>query len=462
MKTWRLKKGADIRLRSAHPWVFSNELIESPKGISPGELIEVQDIKGNFLARGYGNPYSLIAFRALSFDSHVENPFSIEQITNKLFKAWKNRSLLGFKKSFRICFSEADFLPGLIIDRYVTTVGGKAYQILSYQILTYGMANIFSQADKIFQTLCERVHSEGFSSIGWTQTLLLSKNDVNIRKLEGLEVEEPQIMRMLTDTAMMNTQTNSSDAAVKNNVVPSAGPVVDLEQLHIEIPSVMDAEASVFFHVNLIEGQKTGFFLDQTHNMRLVLTALRPRLKNLKSDDPIKIIDLCCYMGQWSVQLAHFLKANNKTAEITLVDVSELALKMARTNLEAFDNIKIIVKKADVLEGLIDLAESSYDVVISDPPAFVKNKKDLEKGLHGYMKLNQQAFRIARSGAIVASCTCSGLVQNVDFKNSLRKAILRSGKKAKVIAEGGLGWDHPQLLQFPEGQYLKMLLQVVE
>lgn len=442
MKTWRLKKGADQRLRSGHPWIFSNELMESPKGINPGELIEVQDTKGHFLARGYGNPHSLIAFRALSFDSHTENPLSWEQISSKLFKSWKNRSLLGFQKSFRLCFSEADFLPGLIVDRYVTTVGAQTYQVLSYQILTYGMQKIFSEPEKIFQPLCDRVHAEGLSDISWSQTILLSKNDVNIRKLEGLEVEEPRTVRMV--------QSVDAEAAV------------DLENLQIEISSVFDSTSSVFFHVNLIEGQKTGFFLDQTHNMRLVLTALEPRLKNLKSTDSIRIIDLCCYMGQWSVHLAYFLKQRNIRAEITLVDVSELALKMAQKNLEVFDNVKITIKKTDVLEGLVDFPESAFDVVISDPPAFVKNKKDLEKGLHGYMKLNQQAFRIARSGALVASCTCSGLVQSEDFKNSLRKGIFRSGKKAKVIAEGGLGWDHPQLLQFPEGQYLKMLLQVVE
>ncbi len=435
MKIWRLKKGGDIRLRSGHPWVFSNELQESPKGILAGELVEIQTLQGNFMARGYGNPQSLIAFRALSFESHVMDPGSTINIVNKLIKSWKNRHILGFSKSFRLCFSESDFLPGLIIDRYLTEVAGVQYQIFSYQLLTAGMQKIFSNPEDIFKLLVDNAVESKYSDITWEQTILLSKNDVNIRKLEGLAVEEARIVR------------NPAE--------------INLLDLKIQIPSVINSKETIFFQVNLVEGQKTGFFLDQTHNMKLVIEALKPRLSEFKNK-PVKIADLCCYMGQWSAQLASFLKLEGVKAEITLVDVSEMALQMAQKNLAQFDNVILISKKADVLDGLTGFPENNYDVVISDPPAFVKNKKDIETGLHGYMKLNQQAFRIANHSGLVASCTCSGLVQMVDFKSSLRKGILRSGKKAKLIAEGGLGWDHPQLIQFPEGQYLKMLLHTVE
>ncbi len=435
MKIWRLKKGSDIRLRSGHPWVFSNELQESPKGILPGELVEIQTLQGNFMARGYGNPQSLIAFRALSFDSHILDPSSPTNVVNKLIKSWKNRHLLGFTKSFRLCFSESDFLPGLIIDRYFTEVNGHAYQIFSFQLLTAGMQKIFSSSEEIFKLLVENSVLSKYSDIDWDHTILLTKNDVNIRKLEGLEVEQPHVLR------------NPDE--------------INLQDLQIQIPSVVNSKNTIFFQVNLIEGQKTGFFLDQTHNMKLVIEALKPRLSEFR-DKPLKLVDLCCYMGQWSAQIASFLKAEGIKAEIMLVDVSELALQMAQKNLAQFENVKISFKKTDVLEGLTSFPENEYDVVISDPPAFVKNKKDIETGLHGYMKLNQQAFRIANHSGLVASCTCSGLVQMADFKSSLRKGILRSGKKAKLIAEGGLGWDHPQLIQFPEGQYLKMLLHTVE
>ncbi len=435
MKIWRLKKGSDIRLRSGHPWVFSNELQESPKGILPGELVEIQTLQGNFMARGYGNPQSLIAFRALSFDSHILDPGSPTNVVNKLIKSWKNRQLLGFTKSFRLCFSESDFLPGLIIDRYYTEVNGQTYQIFSFQLLTAGMQKIFSSAEEIFKLLVENAVLNKYSDVDWDHTVLMTKNDVNIRKLEGLDVEQPNVLR------------NPAE--------------INLQDLQIQIPSVVNSKNTIYFQVNLVEGQKTGFFLDQTHNMKLVIEALKPRLSEFR-DKPLKLVDLCCYMGQWSAQIASFLKAEGIQAEIMLVDVSELALQMAQKNLAQFDNVKVSFKKTDVLEGLTSFPENEYDVVISDPPAFVKNKKDIETGLHGYMKLNQQAFRIANHSGLVVSCTCSGLVQMADFKSSLRKGILRSGKKAKLIAEGGLGWDHPQLIQFPEGQYLKMLLHTVE
>jgi 23S rRNA G2069 N7-methylase RlmK/C1962 C5-methylase RlmI len=117
--------------------------------------------------------------------------------------------------------------------------------------------------------------------------------------------------------------------------------------------------------------------------MKLVIEALKPRLSEFR-DKPLKLVDLCCYMGQWSAQIASFLKAEGIKAEIMLVDVSELALQMAQKNLAQFDNVKISFKKTDVLEGLTSFPENEYDVVISDPPAFVKNKKDVETGLHGY------------------------------------------------------------------------------
>lgn len=435
MKVWKIKKGADKRIRSHHPWVFSNELLESPKGILKGEKIELQDMKGHFLARGYGNPHSLIAFRAMSFDSHHDDPCSSDAVSNKLVKAWKQRHLLGFKNSFRLCFSEADYLPGVIVDRYTFEVNQKNYQVFSYQLLTAGQDLIFQDAENIFKAVVDKSIDLGLSTIDWQHTLLLSKNDVQIRKLEGLEPENPLVVKSIEG--------------------------IDLTSISIQIQSVMNPEDLILFSVNLVDGQKTGFFLDQTHNIKLLIQSISSRLHVYKNR-PVKIIDLCCYMGQWSAQIVQYLSKLGIQTEVLLVDVSDLALTMAHKNLKSYAGCKVTYKKMDVLVGLAELAENQYDVVISDPPAFVKNKKDMETGLHGYMKLNHQAFRIAHPQGVVASCTCSGGVDLVDFKNAVRKSIVRSGKKAKLIAEGGLGWDHPQLLEFPEGQYLKMLLHVID
>jgi 23S rRNA (cytosine1962-C5)-methyltransferase len=121
MKIWKLKKGHDFRLRSRHPWVFSNELLDSPKSVKPGEPVEIHDVQGHFLARGYGNPHSLIAFRAVSFSKQDETPMATDFLVSRLLQAWIYRQKCGFKKSFRLCFSEADQMPGLILDRYLIT-----------------------------------------------------------------------------------------------------------------------------------------------------------------------------------------------------------------------------------------------------------------------------------------------------------------------------------------------------
>lgn len=433
MKIWKLKKGHDARLRSRHPWVFSNELLDSPKSIKPGEPVEVHDFNGQFLARGYGNPHSLISFRALSFTKADENPLSVDSLVEKLLRAWKLRNDMGFYLSFRVCFSEADEIPGLVFDRYVFEKTGKAYQVFSYQLLTSGTDTAFKTDDQgkiIFQKLAQQAQANHFSEISWDQTFILQRNDVNIRKLEGLLVEAPTILKQVDG--------------------------IDLTDIKIQVQNVIDVTEKVFFNVDLIDGQKTGFFLDQTFNMKLLLDLIQHRKKSL-SGRPVKILDLCCYMGQWSAQIVANLKKWGLESDVHLVDVSEMALKKASENLAVY-GAKVSTYKLDVLDGLSQFQEGEFDIVISDPPAFVKNKKDIHQGLHAYFKLNAQAFRVARKDGIVISCTCSGLVSMEDFKESLRKAVLRSGKTAKCILMGGQGWDHPTLMSFPEGFYLKMVL----
>jgi 23S rRNA (cytosine1962-C5)-methyltransferase len=358
-----------------------------------------------------------------------------EILTERLLAAWKFRHRLGFKKSFRLCFSEADYMPGIILDRYVFEKHGQTFQVFSYQLLTSGMDVAFkknSQWEGILKTLTENGVAEKLSDIPWENTLVLQRNDVNIRKLEGLQVEEPVILKTVADE--------------------------NLTDIQIQLQNVLDADQTVAFNVNLPEGQKTGFFLDQSFNMRLVLQTLQNQKEELRSKK-VKILDLCCYMGQWSAQIATNLKAWGVDCEVHLVDVSELALEKARKNLTGIA-AGVFSYKKDVLdiESLTELQAHKFDVVISDPPAFVKNKKDLNQGLAAYTKLNTQAFKLAAPGATVVSCTCSGLVSLEDFKDALRKSVLKSGAPAKCVAYGGQGWDHPHMMHFPEGYYLKMVL----
>ncbi len=441
MKIWKLKKGHDFRLRSRHPWVFSNELLDSPKSVKPGEPVEINDYQGHFLARGYGNPHSLIAFRAVTFSKQDESPMAINFIVNRLLQAWIYRAKSGFDQSFRLCFSEADQLPGLILDRYVILKNNQFYQVFSYQLLTAGFDLAFktnNNWDSLFQKLVHKSLENKLSDFDWSKTIILQRNDVSIRKLEGLNVEAPIVLRTVDD--------------------------INLQDVELVVQNVMDHSKNVIFSVNLIEGQKTGFFLDQTFNIQLLIQQLKYQKESFKNKK-IRILDLCCYMGQWSSQIVANLKDWGIQAEVHLVDISELALEKAQKNIQKYNDanyqVDISVHKKDIL-NLEEIEAGVFDIVISDPPAFVKNKKDIHQGLHAYFKINAQALKMCAPGAMIVSCTCSGAVQMEEFKECLRKSILRSGKTVRCITYGSQGWDHPTLMTFPEGHYLKMVMHQVE
>ncbi len=439
MRAWKLKRNHETRARAQHPWVFSNELMDSPKGITAGEEVELQDMMGRFLARGYGNSQSLISFRAMSFNAKEDFRMTPAHLTARLLKAWKYRFNQGFRESFRLCYSEADQMPGLIFDRYVFEKAGKKFQVFSYQLLTSGMDTAFKkdgQGEAILKNLAEEALTEKFSDITWTETIILQRNDVNIRKLEGLIVEEPVILKTVGEE--------------------------DLTDIAIHIQSVLNRDQKILFNVNLPDGQKTGFFLDQTLNIQLLLRQLETRKDELKGKT-VRILDLCCYMGQWSAQIVHHLKQWGAECEVHLVDVSELALKKASQNLSAFQ-VPVATYKKDVLaiDAIPEFQKMKFDIIISDPPAFVKNKKDINAGLAAYTKLNGLALKLCGPQALIVSCTCSGAVKFEDFKEAVGKAVIKSGVRAKCVGYGSQGLDHPHSLNFPEGYYLKMILQQID
>jgi 23S rRNA (cytosine1962-C5)-methyltransferase len=173
----------------------------------------------------------------------------------------------------------------------------------------------------------------------------------------------------------------------------------------------------------------------------------------------VRILDLCCHLGQWSAQLTKLFKDHGKNVEVTLADVSEKALALAYENVSAL-GAQVEAFKCDVLEDLNELKQSHYDIVIADPPAFIKAKKDIPTGKGAYLKMNTGAFKLARKGGYVVSCSCSGLLTEEEFAGVLRKAASRSGRFYRGILHGGHSPDHPVLLNFPEGFYLKMWTHV--
>ncbi len=425
--SWKVQKGHDRRIRAGHPWVFSNELTKSPKGHPVGHPVVLYDYKENFLACGYGNPNSLISFRALSFEPINESPK--EYLLNKLLNSWSKRVRLGLKNSFRLCFSENDFLSGLIVDYYVVEQADQKGQVFSVQISTAGMDHLLQDLPAFFERLCQKALEDGLTEIPWTHTSVVLKNDIQIRKLEGLEVEDAKVIHQ--------------------------SPHFDLNEIDILITTPLD-QSNLTMTTDLIDGQKTGFFLDQTRNIEVVLNQLNKIVKSKNSPKKLRIIDLCCYVGHWSAQLAHFCKINNIEAEITAVDISPKALKCAEKNVSRITSGVRIVE-LDVIEKLDSLTDK-YDIVICDPPALIKNKKSIPTGQHAYLKLNTNAMSLLEKNGLYVSCSCSGLLEKTDFINLLRKSQVRSKKSLQIIAEGGHAADHPHLASFPEGFYLKMLL----
>jgi 23S rRNA (cytosine1962-C5)-methyltransferase len=226
---------------------------------------------------------------------------------------------------------------------------------------------------------------------------------------------------------------------------------LDLTNIDIEINN------RVLMATDLIEGQKTGFFLDQAYNISLVCN----QLEKMKFDtDTVKVLDLCCYVGQWSTQITRTLKARGLNVEVSAVDVSAKALQFAKTNIERQGAV-VNIRELDVLKDLGSFPDRYFDVVIADPPAFIKAKKDVPTGRHAYLKLNTSAFKLVKKGGLVVSCSCSGLFEESEMKDTLQKALKRGENEGRCILHGGHSPDHPVLLAFSEGFYLKMFVHHV-
>ncbi len=443
MTIWKLKSGCDRRLRKGHPWVFSNELQHSPKGVKPGALVEVQDVRGNFLARGYGNPQSLISFRALSWNEEDKNPLDIFYLCSALVASYQRRRLCGLSNSFRLCYSEVDNMPGLIIDYY--RLSGDQGQVFAIQVLTAGMSEALVRLDEFIKLFLEQVQDEFLYD--WDKTAIVKRNDVQIRSLEGLEVEAPAYIHQPFK--------------------------MDLTSVLIDIDAITVGQ-KLELKVDLLNGQKTGFFLDQSANISCLGAHLKKTWLHKNKNEVIRIVDLCCHLGQWAAQISFLAKDLGFKVEALLVDASEEALKIAKENVEA-QGAQVEVLKADILEDFKYEAGRSqfvlhastgkeikdFDIVVCDPPAFIKNKKHLPTGQHAYLKLNTFAFAMAKSAGLVVSCSCSGLLTEDDFSQILEKSLRRSLKQGYVLARGQHAADHPVRLQFPEGRYLKMWLHLV-
>lgn len=416
---WRLKKGSDRRFKSGHPWVYSNELQGSPKGIEPGAKITLCAPGGEFLAHGYGNPGSLIAFRVIT---KVEAEAAWDEpafLAARLETAWAHREKTGLSRySFRWIFGEGDSLPGLILDLYRLKSGQT---VLVFQAHTAGM-------NRVLPSLIEAATVVASKKLG-SEVGVIVKNDVSHRKLEGVAVEKPDVVVAIDGVDFTKAQ------------ILARGP----------------ADAPAIFTVDLVGGQKTGFFLDQSENVCLLAYQLAPSVL----PKTVRILDLCSYVGQWGTKIAQVLKERGIASEITFFDASESALALAKKNAETV-GARVKTVKGDVLEDMKDLADRSFDLVISDPPALISGRKDIPQGTHAYLKLNTEAMRVLAPGGRIVACSCSQLLEESEFERVLGKAATRAGRVVRWTGRGSQAIDHPIRMEFPEGQYLKAWIGIAE
>jgi len=385
-----LKPRREARLLRGHPWVYAGEIEKIDGSVGPGEIVDLLDARGAFLARGYFNPHSQIRVRVLSYE---REPIDEGFFRRRLQQAIDRRSFLSIPSdAYRLVYSEADLLPGLILDRY------GSYLVV--QFLTFG---IDLRQATILSLLGELLSPKG----------IYARNDLSIREKEGLPLGK----------------------GVLWGEVP--------KQVRVQ-------EGDLSFWVDVKEGQKTGFFLDQREN-RLALRGLC---------QVRRVLDCFCYSGAFSLQAAHF-----GASSVLGLDISEFAVGLAQENARlnglegrchfrtgnAFDELRALERKGE-----------GFDLIILDPPAFTKSKQAIEPALRGYKEINLRALKLLGSGGILLTCSCSYHLSPELFLQMLEEAAADAGQRVHLLESYTQAPDHPILLGVPETHYLKCaILRVV-
>lgn len=386
MKTVKLKNKEERRILRGHPWVFSNELQNMPE-LSPGELVDVLDHAGRFVGRGYINPHTLIAVRILT---RKQEEIDAGFFQRRISAARSLRETLGFGVSFRAVFSEGDGLPGLIVDKYADT--------LVVQSSTAGIDGLLG----IITSALKEVYSP--------QAIVL-RNDTASRGIEGLTREQQVVHGAVT------------------------GPVL------IE-------ESGIQYNVDVLEGQKTGFFFDQRENRQ----ALRDYVRGKRT------LDCFCYAGAWSLNAAR-----SGASEVIGLDSSQKAVDLATAN-AALNGLSAQFIAADVFEELrkFEKQRERFHCIILDPPAFVKSRAKIREGLKGYKEINLRAMKLLEPGGVLVTCSCSHHVDQDLFKEMLIDAAYSAGRQARLLEMRSQARDHPVLLAARETQYLKCAILIID
>ncbi|QAT41471.1 class I SAM-dependent rRNA methyltransferase [Clostridium sp. JN-9] len=385
-----LYRGKGLKAENGHPWIYSNEIEGYDGEYTNGDIVEVYNFKNDFIGKAYINDVSKIALRIMTRD--IDEDINEDFFRKRLLSAWEYRKKVIDTSSCRVLFGEADFLPGLIIDKY------EDYYVI--QSLALGI-------DK-YKDIIVKILNEDFNAKG-----IYERSDVRVRELEGMEQRK--------------------------------GFLSDAFDTKIQI-----VENGVKYIVDIENGQKTGFFLDQKENRKSIHKICR------NAD----VLDCFTHTGSFA------LNAGIAGARSVLgLDISNLAIEDAKKNAE-LNNLSNIVKfechnAFDVLHEWSKEGRK-YDVVILDPPAFTKSKSTVKGAVRGYKEINLRGIKMVKPGGFLVTCSCSHFMDPQLFSETIKDAAKDARRMLRQVEFRTQACDHPILWNSDESYYLKFyILQVV-
>jgi 23S rRNA (cytosine1962-C5)-methyltransferase len=404
-----ISRRAALRLDAGHVWVYRSDITRLAPEAPPAGLMQVLDPAGRLIGTALWSPASQIALRLLAREALDAQSWSAA-LASRLDAAISRREAMltdNGTDSCRLVFSEADALPGIVIDKYA---GLAVLQLLAAGVdsdavraaVVAALTRNFAAGDQGLQTILERP-------------------DPRIRELEALAAPDA--------TPLWTAAADPAEAQRKT-------------EFHLnDLKFLYDADA----------GQKTGAFLDQRQNYRLAA--------QYGHGDAL---DMCCYQGGFALHLATTCRS------VTGLDTSAAALAVAEQNMSlnqgALGSIPIEWVQGDAFQAMRDWSDAGeeYDTIVLDPPAFAKSQRAAENAMRGYKELNLRAFKMLRPGGTLVTCSCSHHVSLQDFQAVVAAAAGDAGRRVRLTERTGAAPDHPVVLTIPETEYLKCLVLEVE
>lgn len=381
-----LRKKISSRIADGHPWIFGNEIGDEDGNYEPGDIVDVFSSNGSFVGRGYINPASQIKVRLLT--RNQQEPINDEFFLNRITKAWNYRKKLGYIENCRLIFGEADELPALIIDKF------NDYLVI--QTLSLGIERWKDAIVKALQTV--------FNPKG-----IYERNDVPVRELEGMKQQKGFLTEPFDTNIIIN-------------------------------------ENGLKFHVDIENGQKTGYFLDQQDNRRAISQVV----------EGADVLEAFCYTGTFSMHAAKY-----GAKSVLGLDISDFAIQTARRNAELNGYQDICkfqhVNAFDVLKQWVKEGKR-YDTVILDPPAFTKSRENIQKAVTGYKEINLRGMKLLKPGGFLVTASCTNLVPPELFLKTIEMAAKDARKIIRQVSWQTQAADHPILWNVPNTQYLKFLI----